>query len=1179
MKPLDPRLLPHLTPARLPLAGVVAAGTTSGILLVVQAFAVSKLITSLFAHATEGGSWSSAIAAGLVLGGATLGRALMSWLVDVLSARASATVTATLRRRLLTAALDLGPHGLSRRRSGEVALLATRGVAAIDPYLTRYLPALVVAAVLPALTVIAIATQDLISAVIVVATLPLVPVFAILVGIATRERADRQWRSLALLSGHFVDVMRGLPTLVAYRRAKAQSATIRAVTDRYRKATNETLQLAFASSAVLELVATISVALVAVTVGLRLSGGSLDLGTALVVLLLAPEAYWPLRRVGAEFHAAAEGTATFEAADEILTSSVGVPADGASDRASGAASGAASGTATGAASSGLSRLPGDVRLSGITVGYPGRTEPVLAGLTAVLPSCGVIAVVGPSGSGKSTLLAALMGHVPLWSGRITLDGHEIDPSSREWRRRIAWVPQRPWIATASVADNVRLGRPDADDVQVWRALERVGLGEVVAGLPEGLHEVLGEDGAGLSAGERARLALARAIVAERPVVLLDEPTAHLDPLTESVIAETVASLGERSLVVVVAHREALVALADRVVEIPLRHTQARAAAAAPAATLHAQAPAASDLPSGSGAPSAEAVDVPADRSEQAGSQAAASNGLGGPEPSPQREGARLALGSLLGALAAASGVALTATAGWLIARAAEQPPVLTLMVAIVGVRAFGLARPTLRYAERLVSHDVALRLLAERRAQVYDALVPLVPGRLGRQRGDVLASIVDDVDSLVDRHLRVRSPLVTYSAVAVLATGFAAWVLPAAGMVVGLTLLIGGGLAHAVSKAGVTRVEDRFVAARASLSAAVMHTLQGAPDLVMWQAEQHATAAVDLAGKEVSTAATRSALAVASGRALALATAGLGVLAVAWVGGPALAGGEVSAPMLALLVLLPLALLEVISPLADVGALRVRVNAADHRLTELAETTPAVSDPVEPEPAPPADPTPDVSLERVSAGWGGSPAFRDLDLDLPAGARLAVVGPSGSGKSTLAAILMRFLDPRSGTVRIAGIPATSQLLDDVRRRIGLVDDDPHVFASTVFENVRLARPDATLDEVEAALRAVQLGGWLDGLPNGLQSMLGEGYNNVSGGERARIGMARAVLADLPVLVLDEPTAHLDTATAEAVAADLLDATSGRSVVWITHGKVGLDRVDQILDLGPWSTVAPASATV
>jgi ATP-binding cassette subfamily C protein CydCD len=279
--------------------------------------------------------------------------------------------------------------------------------------------------------------------------------------------------------------------------------------------------------------------------------------------------------------------------------------------------------------------------------------------------------------------------------------------------------------------------------------------------------------------------------------------------------------------------------------------------------------------------------------------------------------------------------------------------------------------------------------------------------------------------------------------------------------------------------------------------------------------------------------------------------------------------------MLALLVLLPLALLEVVSPLADVGALQVRIRAADHRLAELSATEPAVTDPADPVEAPSTTPTPPLRLETVTAGWGATPAFRVLDLDLPPGSRVGVVGPSGSGKSTLAAVLMRFVDPMSGRVTVAGVPTTSLMPDDVRRCVGLVDDDPHVFASTVYENVRLARPEASPAEVERALRSVQLGPWVDGLSDGLDTILGDGHTHVSGGERARLGMARAVLADLPVLVLDEPTAHLDTATAEAVAADLLDSASDRSVVWITHGTVGLDRVTQVVDLA--GAAEPATA--
>jgi ATP-binding cassette subfamily C protein CydCD len=272
MKPVDPRVLPLLTPARSALAGVIGSGVVSGGLIAGQAFAVAALVTDLLT-APDSARWHSAA---WWLLGITVARAAVGAYADLAAARASGQVTRALRMQVLRAALDLGTVGLSRRRSGELGLLATRGVSAVEPYLTRFLPTLVVAAVLPALTVALIFSQDLWAGVIVVCTLPLVPVFAILIGLATRDRADRQYRTLSRLAGHFVDVVRGLPTLVTYNRAEVQSGRIRAVTDRYRKATLETLKLAFASSGALELIATLSVALVAVSVGLRLAAGGLD---------------------------------------------------------------------------------------------------------------------------------------------------------------------------------------------------------------------------------------------------------------------------------------------------------------------------------------------------------------------------------------------------------------------------------------------------------------------------------------------------------------------------------------------------------------------------------------------------------------------------------------------------------------------------------------------------------------------------------------------------------------------------------------------------------------------------------------------------------------------------------------------------------------------------------------
>jgi len=1093
MRPSDPRLRRQLEPARRPLAGVLATGVAGALLLIAQAWCVTELIV-----AAVGGrpvlDWAVSVTAVFVL------RGLLGWAGDVLAARAAVTVGTGVRRRVLSAVLA----GVPGRPTGELATLATRGVAAAEPYLTRYVPALVLACVLPFLTLVAIALVDPLSALVVLLTLPLIPVFGILVGLATRDKADSQWRALASLSGHFVDVMRGLPTLVAYRRARAQSAVIRAVTDHYRRRTLDTLRIAFASSAVLELVATISVALVAVTVGLRLAHGGIPLEHALVVLLLAPEAYWPLRRVGTEFHAAAEGLATFEAA-AALPNCAFRPSE-------------LRVVAPRAAPSG--------RLREVEVRYPGRSVPALPAITLELPERGVTAVTGPSGCGKSTLLGVLAGEIEPSSGYAVLPPRE----------QVALLPQRPVFVSGSIADNLRLALPEATDAALWAVLGRVALADRVRALPDGLDTELDEDGASLSGGERARLALARVVLSGRPYVLLDEPTAHLDELTERVVADTVAELGGARSVVVVAHRPALVELADRVVELEPVLGQA---ASGP---------------------------QPTTRPDATHNSPGHTAQLGGPEGATRRG---LGLATVLGGLASVSGVALTATAGWLIVQASTQPPVLTLLVAIVGVRTFGLARPVLRYAERLRSHDVALRLLGERRVAVYDALVPLVPGALrrgGRRRGDVLAAIVDDVDSVLDRELRVRLPVRGYLVVAGLVSGVTAVIEPTAAPVVLAAAALAGGLGYWLARQGAARAERAAVAARAELSDRVLETTQTAAELARWQAEERGLDGVAEAGERLGRATISSAGWLGAARAGVLAVCGLAVAGLALLLTPDVTDGTISAPVLALLVLVPLALAEPAGQLADAGALAVRTRAALARLDDLTHGDPVVSDPVEPVPAPPGN---TVTLTGVAAGWGEQPAFTGVDLDLRPGERVGVVGPSGSGKSTLAALLLRFLDPAAGDVRLGGVALPELALDDVRRRVGLVDDDPHVFASSVAENVRFAKPGAPDPEVESALRRAHLGGWLDTLPEGMQTRLGDGGAEVSGGERARLGIARSVLADQPVLVLDEPVAHLDSATARALAEEVLgdgEQPDDRSVVWITHDPVGLEHVDRTVEL-------------
>ena len=544
MKALDARLLRHARATRPFLLASVGLGVLSALLIVAQAWLLADVVSRAF-RGGEGLTRLRAPLAALLL--VVLARAARAWAAELLAARASAKAKSELRGELLQRTAELGLDSSREQRSGGLALLATRGIDALDGYFARYLPQLFLAVIVPIVVIAAVAWRDWISAAIIALTIPLIPLFMALVGANTRERMQQQVRILERLAGHFLDVVAGLPTLKVFGRASSQARAIRAVTERYRESAMATLRITFLSSLILELVATISVALVAVAIGLRLLDGQLSLRTALFALVLAPEAYLPLRELGANYHASAEGMAAAEQVFAVVKRPR-----------------AARGMRTNFPSPATSRLEVD----GLTVTYPARSEPALEGLSLTIEPGEVLALVGPSGCGKSTLLAVLLGLVTPVSGSVRVGGVDLaDLDLDAWRSKLAWVPQRPHLFGASIAQNVSLGRRDASREEIWAAISAAGLAQAVRDLPEGLDMVLGDRGAGVSAGERQRVALARAFLRDTSLLLLDEPTASLDGHTERDVLERLRRLARGRTVVLVAHRPALVAMADRVLQL------------------------------------------------------------------------------------------------------------------------------------------------------------------------------------------------------------------------------------------------------------------------------------------------------------------------------------------------------------------------------------------------------------------------------------------------------------------------------------------------------------------------------------------------------------------------------------------------------------------------------------
>ena len=528
---------------------------------------------------------------------------------------------------------------------------------------------------------------------------------------------------------------------------------------------------------------------------------------------------------------------------------------------------------------------------------------------------------------------------------------------------------------------------------------------------------------------------------------------------------------------------------------------------------------------------------------------------------------RLALAALLGALASGCAVALTATSAWLIARAAQQPPVLTLMVAAVAVRTFGVGRAVFRYLERLSAHDAALRVMAGLRTRVFSALVPLAPSQLRRmRRGDLLSRLIADVETIEELGVRVVVPAISALVVGAAAVAFTAVLLPAAAGSLLAALLLGGVAVPCVVVLADRRAARRTAHARAELTTAVVDLVDGAAELTAYGATDAALRRADEADRALSKLERRSARSLAAGSALSTAAAGIALWSAIAIGIPAVRAGALGGVLFVVVVLLAWSTSDVVADLPAVGQHLVHARESAARLLALMRHDPAVSEPTSPAP-PPAHPSSLTVRGVVARHTPDGPATLDgVDLELRRGKRVVVTGASGAGKSTLLAVLLRFLEFEQGSVRVDGVDVKTMRTSDVRAIVGCCEQQPHLFDSTIRANLLVGDPAADDARLRAVADRVGLGGWVGSLPLGLDTRVGEGGAEVSGGQLRRIALARVLLADTPVVLFDEPTEGLDEVAAAVLTADVLAATAGRTVLVVTHRESDIRPDDEVLDL-------------
>jgi len=1124
----------------------LAAGIARFVLL-------GQFLARLFAGAGGAALWwpLAGAAAAILLRGAC------EHALNLVANRNAARIQDNLRAQLYDKIVELGPAWFGGQRTGGVMLAVIDGVEQLQSFFGRYLPQLFIAACAPIVIFAFIAWWDWPVALVLLAAALVTLILPLAAHGSHRDASRRRAQAFKAFGEEFLDAMQGLPTLKAFGQSRAWgdrlAARARALSDNTFKVLGREVSARFATDIGITVGAAAALALGA----WRVAQGEMTLAALLVVLMAGTEIFRPLRDMRAVLHQGLMGQSAAASVRALLEATSSAPSGGAATLPAGGRGGLA------------------IAFRDVAFSYPGGRSITHQGMTFDVRPGERVGIVGPSGSGKSTLVRLLLRLHDPQAGAIELGGQDLrslDPEAV--RARISLVAQDSTLFHGTVEENLLLARPDATPEQLRAAAMAANAHTFIMALPQGYQTLLGERGTQLSGGQRQRLAIARALLRDTPVLVLDEALSSVDAENEAEIQQALDRLSRGRTTLVLAHRLSSVINADRILVLDggrIVETGTHATLMA-GDTLYRRLMGAQQGP-------AETLDLPAVRA--AGAPDADGHAADRPAPLPLEDearhiGTRQVLGTLLDiirpwkrqfAITVASGVGRVAAfigvsvlGALVIARLKNGEPFDGLLAALF---AAAVAAAALHWIESWLAHAIAYQLLAEMRIALYRKLEALAPAYLLRRRaGDLVGLATQDVETVEYFFAHTVAPAfvaVLVPALVVAILGAAAWPLMAAL----LPFLLWAGASPWLSRARVDAEGSRARQALGLLSAHLAESIQGLSDLVAFSATGRRRAAFLAIARDYQK--VRLALLAdlsRQGAVLEIAT-GLGGLAVAATGAWWVAQGELAAGLLPLLILLSVSAFLPVSEIAQVSRQLADTLASTRRLRAIHDEPVRIADgPLDPPMAAAGLP---LAFEDVTFTYPGRarPALSGVSLDLPAGATLALVGPSGAGKSTLASLLLRFWDPQRGTVRIGGIGLPELTLDALYRRIALVAQDTWLLNGTLEDNIRLARPDASAAELALAIERAALADFVAGLPDGLDTRVGERGVALSGGQRQRIAIARAFLRDAPVLILDEATSHLDAISEAQVHQALAELMRHRTTLIIAHRLSTIRQADTI----------------